>query len=580
MIFLAGLWTSCNLPAGDPVYADLVLFNGSIWTLDDNQPRAEAVAITDGKFVAVGSDRNILALAGSETQTIDLQGAFVVPGFNDSHVHFGAAARFLEFNIMRITTQEDFETRIQAVIEWLPPGEWIVGGFWGAYDQWVEGSTGGEERTPFSPDIRRIDELTAEYPMFIRKFDDSEFAVNSAALELAGIDPEHPVAPGITFVKDENDTFTGLMRGSRGVERLFGNIIPDDFSYERRLAQSRNALAEIRKYGVTSVSDISDDSQLTIYRELYEAGELSVRVHFRYHLERWKELAEQDIHIGSGDEWIRLGSLKAHIDGIMGTSTARFFEPYDHDPGSRGNWRRLLVDDEGNFEEGKLLGYLLGADSAGFQITVHAIGDEANWLLLNYLEELNRQNGEKDRRFRLVHAQVLAEDDFERLGRLGVIAEVQPFHVSDDMRWMEERIGYERSKGTYAFRRIQDGGSALTFGTDWPGTSAAEYPINPMLGLYAAVTRQTVSGQPEEGWFPAQRISIEDAIKAYTYNSAYASFEEDIKGSIKTGKLADLAVLSQNLLEIPAQEILNTETLYTIVGGQIVYQKGATLLLQ
>jgi len=232
-----------------------------------------------------------------------------------------------------------------------------------------------------------------------------------------------------------------------------------------------------------------------------------------------------------------------------------------------------MVDEEGRFAEGKFLRYMLEADRAGLQLTVHAIGDEANSVLLDYLEELNRVNGRRDRRFRLVHAQVLAPKNFARLGSLGVIAEVQPFHLADDMRWMEERIGRERCRGAYAFRSIRESGAVLSFGTDWPGTSAAEYPINPMLGLYAAVARQTVTGQPPGGWFPEQRIGIEEALRAYTYNTAYANFEEKSKGSIQAGKLADLAVLSKNLLEVPPAEILSTEVSMTIVGGRIVHRK-------
>jgi hypothetical protein len=232
-----------------------------------------------------------------------------------------------------------------------------------------------------------------------------------------------------------------------------------------------------------------------------------------------------------------------------------------------------MVDEKGNFVEGKFLRYMLDADRAGLQLTVHAIGDEANSVLLDYLEELNRQNGPRDRRFRLVHAQVIADRDFKRLGELGVIAEVQPFHLSDDMRWMEERIGRERCRGAYAFKSIKESGALLCFGTDWPGTSASEYPINPMLGLYASVTRQTLKGQPEGGWFPDERISIEEAIRAYTYNTAYANFEEKAKGSIEPGKLADLTVLSKNLLKIPPREIPGAEVLYTVVGGRIVYRR-------
>ena len=260
---------------------------------------------------------------------------------------------------------------------------------------------------------------------------------------------------------------------------------------------------------------------------------------------------------------------------VLGTTylSPRFFQPYSHDSTNRGRWRPLMVNEKGEFVEGKFLGYMLNADKAGLQLTVHAIGDEANNVLLNYLEELDKHNGKRDRRFRLVHAQVIAPQDFKRLGKLGIVAEVQPFHLSDDMRWMEERIGHERSKGAYAFKSIQASGAVLSFGTDWPGTSASEYPINPMLGLYAAVTRQTLSGKPEGGWFPNERIDIQNAIKAYTYNTAYANFEEKIKGSIEVGKFADLTVLSKNLLRIPPKEILTTEVVYTIVNGKIVYQK-------
>ena len=553
--------------------ADLILHNSVIWTVDEKNSTAQAVAIKDGKFVVVGSNEEALKLRGPNTRVVDLNGAFVVPGFNDNHVHFASAAQFLEFNIMRVSTQEQFVARVKEVIAQLPKGEWIVGGYWGAYDEWAAGSAGNQRREPFAPDMKLVNEITADYPMFIRKFDDSQFAANEAAFRrLTTLHMANPQVPDVEFLRDSQGRLTGHMRG-KGVTRLFNTMIPRSFSRERRRQQTKNALAEIRKFGVTNVSDMSDDVQLGLYKELQGAGELTVRIHFRPGLDRWKELADAGNRVGTGDEWIRLGAVKGHIDGIMGTSSARFFEPYSHDKNNRGRWRPLMLDDKGEFVEGKFLGYMLNADKAGLQLTVHAIGDEANHLLLNYLEELNKQNGNRDRRFRLVHAQVLASKDFKRLGELGVVAEVQPFHLSDDMRWMEERIGFERTKGAYAFKSIQASGAVLSFGTDWPGTSASEYPINPMLGLYAAVTRQTVTGQPAAGWFPNERISIEDAIRAYTLNTAYANFEEKIKGSIEVGKLADVAVLSKNLLKVTPKDYLSTDVVYTIVGGKIVYQK-------
>ena len=552
--------------------ADLILHNGVIWTVDDKNPRAQAVAITGGKFVAVGSDESVLKLRGPKTRVIDLKGRFVTPGFNDNHVHFASAAQFLEFNIMRVSTQEQFVARVKEVIGRLPKGEWIVGGYWGAYDEWAAGSAGNQRREPFAPDMSLVKELTKDYPMFIRKFDDSQFAVNDAALKAAvTLNLNYDQTPDVELLKDSQGRFNGHMRG-KGVLPLFNRVIPRSFSRERRIQQTKNALAEIRKFGVTNVSDMSDDLQLDIYRELHQKGELTVRIHFRPGLDRWKEMADKGIRVGGGDDWIRLGALKGHIDGIMGTSSARFFEPYSNNAQNRGRWRPLMVNDKGEFVEGKFLGYMLNADRAGLQLTVHAIGDEANNVLLNYLEELNKQNGKRDRRFRLVHAQVLAPQDFKRLGQLGVVAEVQPFHLSDDMRWMEERIGAERTKGAYAFKSIQASGAVLSFGTDWPGTSASEYPINPMLGLYAAVTRQTVTGEPASGWFPNERITIAEAIKAYTYNTAYANFEEKTKGSIEVGKLADLTVLSKNLLTVDPKDFLTTTVVYTIVDGKIVHE--------
>ncbi len=561
-----------GLPAGlfgQPAES-LLLHNGIVWTADPEQAEAEAVLIEGGRIAYVGSSLRALELADEFTRKIDLGGRLVVPGFQDNHTHFSAAARFLEFNIMDVATQQVFVRRVREIASRLGPGEWIVGGFWGAYDRWARGRASAEAREPFTPDVSLVAELTRQRPLFLEKFDASEFAVNSAALARAGVDTEKPAPEGVEFIFDASGEFTGRIRGL-GVRRLFAPHIPEQ-SYSRRLQQSRRALEEIRRRGVTTISDMSDDVQLQIFDDLHAAGELTVRVHFRYPIERWESLSDRGIRIGSGTPWIRLGALKGHVDGIMGSSTARFLQPYSHLPESRGNWRRLLVDEKGDFAGERFLEVMKQADRAGLQLSIHAIGDEANRLLLDYLRSLIQENGRKDRRFRLVHAQVLAPEDFARLGGLDVIAEVQPYHLSDDMRWMEERIGRERCRSAYAFRTIMDSGALLTFGSDWPGTSAAEYPINPMLGVYAAVTRQTVEGEPQDGWFPEERIGVADALRAYTYNSAYANFEEGLTGSIEVGKLADLAVLSGNILEMDAAEILDVRVDFTIVDGRIVYQ--------
>lgn len=562
-VMLSFFLVACSTGSENP--ADLILHNAVVWTGETSQPRGQAVAIRDGKVVAVGSNEDALRHRGQNTQVIDLAGKFVTPGFNDNHTHFASAARFLEFNIMKTSSQEEFVERVHEVASNLKPGEWITAGGWGAYDQWAAGSAGGEKKDPFAPDISRVEDITKDIPMFINKFDNSEYAMNTAAVKALGLDPKNPKAPKVQFARN------GILKGD-GVRDLLQKV-PRHLTKERRVHQTLKALEEIRKHGVTNISDMSDDVQLEIFRELHAKGQLTVRVHYRFQLADLDKVTAQGVKVRSGDPWIRLGAVKGHIDGIMGTSSARFFEPYSHDPKNRGRWRPLVVDEKGDFVPGKFVGYMANADKAGLQLSVHAIGDEANSVLLDYLDELNNVNGKRDRRFRLVHAQVIASKDFPRFREHGIIAEVQPFHLSDDMRWMEERIGHERSKGAYAFKSLKDAGAMLSFGTDWPGTTAAEYPINPMLGLYAAVTRQTVTGQPSNGWFPDERISVEDALRAYTYCSAYANFEEESKGSLKVGKLADLTVLSKNLLEIDPKDLLTVETLYTIVDGKIVYEK-------
>lgn len=561
----------CSIRGQERVAVDLILHNAVIWTGDAARPYAQALAITGDRLVAVAADPEVLKLRGPATQVIDLHGGFVVPGFNDTHVHVQSAAKFLEFNIMETSTQQEFVERIRVLVDSLAPDEWILGGLWGAYDEWSAGSQGGEARDPFRPDMRLIAAITKDNPVFIQKFDNSEYAVNAAALARLNIDAKEPKVRGVEFIRDDAG-FTGVFRGP-GAGALFRAQVPRRFTNARRVSQTRHALRIATRNGVTSLSDMSDDEQLQIYRDLRAQGELSLRIDFRHPLDRWKDLEDRGIRAGHGDEWIRLGGLKGHIDGIMGTSSARFFKPYENDADNRGRWRRLMVDAKGEFVEGQFLGYMRAADAAGMQMSVHAIGDEANSLLLDYLEELDRSNGKRDRRFRLVHAQVIAPKDFARLGALGILAEVQPYHLSDDMRWMQERIGSKRCETAYAFKSIADSGAVLCFGSDWPGTSAASYPINPMLGIYAAVTRQTVRGNPASGWYAEQRISVETALRAYTWGGAYSTFEEARKGSLEVGKLADIVVLSANILDCQPAELLTTTVIYTIVGGRIIYEK-------
>ncbi len=568
-----------------PAPPDLILHNGFVWTVDPAKPRAEAVAISSDKIIKVGSNAEVLALKGNHTRTIDLKGGFVVPGFNDNHVHFASAASFFwNIQLMDVHTDQAFIERVRQYVA-AHPGEPIRGGGWGAYEQWEMGaSQAGPKKQSWFPDRKLIDQLTGETPMFINKFDNSYYFANTAALKRAGLSDYSPDGDGIEHVRDGSGRITGTMRlqNARQMEAKFLGG-PARADHQKRRLMTEQALRLVREAGVTSFQDMSDHEQLQIYYELLDEGRLTARVNFRYGIEHWEDMKALGIKRGSGNSWIRLGAVKGHIDGIMGTSTARFYEPYSNDPEkkNRGRWRPLTwvsPDRPTELNRGPFTQMMINADAADIQVTVHAIGDEALGVMLDMIEAMTKANGPRDRRMRLVHAQVFAPRDFDRLKGLGVVAEVQPFHLSDDMRWMEERIGYERCKGAYAFKTLQEKGAILSFGTDWPGTSASIYPINPIYGLYAAVTRQTVQRTPAEGWFPAERLTIEEAIKAYTWGSAYASFEENIKGTITEGKLADITVLDTNLLRtkpydwIDERGKVKVKVLYTIVGGRIVHQ--------
>ncbi len=582
--------------------ADLVLRNGVVWTVDDSNPRGAAIASLDDEIVYVGSDAGVEEYIGRGTRVVDLAGKFVMPGFNDNHVHFESTGRLLYgLNLLDVSDEAGFVERIRDVHGRYAPGTWITGGDWSAYETWAAGDVGkaGREVNPddlygnlFLPNKGMIDGVTGDRPVLVRRFDRKVYLANSAALELAGIGSATPDPEGISVERSEDGEPTGalfnpvsgavestvLVRDN--VRTLFRDLVPEP-SRAQRIAETRQAWNKMASVGVTSYCDItSNPIYVDIYRELREQGLMTARVRYRPPLDKWEYMAGLGIGIGFGDEWIRFGAVKAWIDGIMGNSSARFYEPYTHNPASRGIWRDIMFPFERSPDnpedmQSRLERLALDADNAGIQLAVHAIGDEANGYLMDMLERIIEKNGDKDRRFRLVHAQVMTDRDIRRGGQMNIVAEVQPYHTSDDMRWMEERIGRERSRGAYAFRRLWDSGAIVSFGTDSPGTNASRYFLNPMLGLYAAVTRKTLSGQPEGGWFPQEKITIEEAIRAYTLNTAYAGFEEDIKGSLEVGKLADFLILSDNLLTMDPDGIKDVSVLMTVVGGKVVYEAEA-----
>jgi predicted amidohydrolase YtcJ len=577
--------------------ADLVLVNGRVYTVDPGRPWAEAVAIAGDRILAVGSTAEVRRLARPKARIIDLRGAFVAPGFNDAHVHMdGAGALLVGVNLLDVHEEGSFVERIQAAAGRLPKGSWIVRGDWGAYERWSPGSAGAESRPgvgggPFTPDRRLIDPVTPDHPVLVNRFDRSMYLANTQALKQAGITEATAAPPGGDIGRDANGRLTGILTGSAA--EVVRKVIPP-IGFEQRLIHVRAVLREAREGGVTTLQDLSPPEQVMAYQDLRRRGELTARINIRPPLWRAREVAALGLSRGFGDDWLRIVGFKAWVDGIMGNSQALFFQPFDHDPRNRGILRHIMLpegqegaamslgeDDHytrmppGNLEE-----LIKVAARSGVPPHVHAIGDLANRIVLDVYERMLTEEGllGRDHRWRVIHAQHVHPDDFARFGRLGLVAEVNPYHVADDMRWMEERIGSARARDAFAFRKLKQGGAVLVFGSDSPGTNAARYYLNPVYGLYAAVTRQTLNGEPKEGWFPDQRLTIEEAIEAYTRGPAWASFEEDAKGTLTPGKLADVVVFDTNLIEAGRTKpsaLLDAKVLYTIVGGRLVYETAA-----
>ncbi|MDH5383482.1 MAG: amidohydrolase [Candidatus Aminicenantes bacterium] len=571
-------FTGCSKTEVIP--ADIVMLNGEIFTANPDNPTATVLVITGNKLTAVLSDNGkAKKYIGEETKVIDLEGKFVTPGIIDAHVHFNSAGSLIiDANLMTVSDEEGLRKEIGRVAGLLDEGEWITRGLWGAYEQWALGDSGEEtskKKEPWRPHRSMIDDLTPDNPCLLCRFDFLEWLANTAALKAAGL--EEKKLKGMEIGPDGKPTGI-IFRDSPAYDRLREAIKPK--SHKRLLDENRAALQALREAGIVEIHDIARPDQTERFIELQENGELTCRVWLRPDLSRGAEMKKKGLTMGlhpktkQKDTWLRYGALKGYIDGIMGTHGALFFEPYDDQPNNYGHWRPHTSDDPdqkvGNME--KMYSLIKVGLDIGFVPNVHAIGTRGVAEMLDLYERLKNE-GVDLTGFRVIHAQVLRPQDFPRFKALNVIAEVNPYHISDDMRWMEERIGHERCKGAYAFKSLLDNGAVLSFGSDWPGTSAALYHMHPRYLIYAAVTRKTVTGTPEGGWFPEQRISVEEALKAYTINNAYACFEDIIRGSLEEGKLADITVFDRNLLEIPKEEILRADVLYTIIDGKIIFEK-------
>ncbi|MCX7612272.1 MAG: amidohydrolase, partial [Ignavibacterium sp.] len=523
--------------------------NGVIFTCDENNSKAEAILVKENKIEFVGKNNEVLELLDNQTEVIDLKGKLVLPGFIDNHVHFLTGGLYLlGIDLRPANSTYEFKKILKEYSE-KNKGKWITGGYWD-HEKW-------ENKT--YPTKEMIDEVVPDQPVFVSRLDGHMGVANSLALKLAGITKDTQSPEGGLILKDPlTGEPTGLLKDN-AMDLVFKIIPPptDDEYYESLKA----ALNEAKKYGVTSVQDISFPAALKAYNRAKQEGILTCRIFIRWPISDYKYLVENGIKAGYGDDLIRMGSLKAFVDGSLGSSTAWFFEKYNQDTNTYGLPMDIVID-------GSLEKWALDADKNGLQLSIHAIGDRANSYILDVFEKIVKNNPSWDRRFRVEHAQHVRFEDIKRFKQLDVIASVQPYHCIDDGVWAEKRIGSERIKYTYPFKSFLEEGVKICFGTDWYVA-----PLNPLLGIYAAVTRRTLDDKNPDGWIPEQKISVEDAIKCYTINSAYASFEEKIKGSIEVGKLADFIVLSENILEIDPIRIKDVEVELTVFDGKIIYKK-------
>jgi predicted amidohydrolase YtcJ len=545
-----GLVTGCKT-AAEGNMVDLILVNGKVWTGDPARPWAEAVAVRDGKIFAVGTAAELRTLSPSGAKLVELGGALVLPGFIDSHTHFLAGGFALKsIQLREAKSREDFVARIAAKARELGPGRWIVNGDW--------------DHQRFSPvELPHkdwIDAVTPENPVCVNRLDGHMVLANSVALKLAGVTKATPVPPGGEIVKDPaTGEPTGILKDT-AMDLVYARI-PEP-SFAEKLEAAEASLRHAAENGVTSVHEMADASSFEVFEELAHLGRLTTRVHVYIPITEVDTLARLKLKSPFGSPYLKLAGLKAFMDGSLGSATAYFFEPYTDEPKTSGLLHGQM------FPEGVMEKRILEADRAGLQLAIHAIGDRANSLLLDLYEKAVAANGPRDRRWRVEHAQHMRPGDIARFGKLGLVAAVQPYHAIDDGRWAERKIGPERAKTTYAFESLRRAGAVLAFGSDW--TVA---PLSPLLGIYAAVTRRTLDGKNPGGWVPEEKVSVEEAVRAFTANGAWVEFAEAAKGTIEAGKAADLVVLDRDIFTIPPEEIDRAAVRMTILDGRIIYGK-------
>ncbi|HKV73876.1 MAG TPA: amidohydrolase [Gemmatimonadales bacterium] len=527
--------------------ADTIVF-GKTWTGDSAKPWVNAVAIAGDTVMATGDSAELARLAGKDTKLISASGGLVVPGLSDQHTHFlSGGYQLSSVDLRDAASPQEFVKRIKDFATERKPGEWILGGDW------------DHEKWPGSPLPRKewIDSVTPHNPVFISRLDGHMALANSLALKAAGISKSSPEVAGGTIVRDpRTHEPTGVLKDN-AQDAVYGAV--PETTAEQDDAALRRAMEFVASKGVTAVSAVSASwGEVAAFKRARAAGHLTVRVSLYPALADWKRVADTLKADGAGDDWIRVAGVKGFMDGSLGSTTAWFFEPYTDDPTTSG----LSVTPVDSMKT-----WIFSADSAGLQVVVHAIGERANATLIDIYDSVARAHGPRDRRFRIEHAQHLRPADVERMGHLDIIASMQPYHAIDDGRWAEKRLGPVRIHDAYVFRSLLDHHVHLDFGSDW--TVA---PIDPILGIYAAVTRRTLDGKNPGGWLPDQKISVEEALRSYTSENAYGVFAEKSRGRLTPGRKADLAIIDKDLSAIPAETIDQATIRLTMVGGKVVFQ--------
>lgn len=547
LVFLISLLLTTSLTVNaQALTADLVVTNAKVHTMNGSQSTATSVAVLGNKIVAVGRDTDTRPLIGSKTQVIDAKGRVVIPGFNDAHVHFlETGVQLSSVDLRDAKTPQEFVERIKNFAAKLPKGRWILGGKWD-HENWTPNTL---------PTAAMIDAVTPDHPVFIDRLDGHMALANSLAMQKAKVDRSVKDVAGGEIVRDASGNPTGVFKDA--AMTYIARAIPD-LSFEEKLDAALAATEHAASLGVTSVQDMSAGTDVGVYQELLRQGKLKTRVYGCSPLSNYARWQNTGVRFGFGDAMLRVGCLKGYADGSLGSTTAWFFEPYLDNPASTG-----LASDE----IPKIPENVLGADKAALQVRIHAIGDKANATILDVFDKTVQANGQRDRRFTIEHAQHLRQEDIRRFGGQKVVASMQPFHIIDDGRWAWKRLDEKRLKGTYAFRTLLDSGAVLAFGSDSPVA-----PLNPLFGVYAAVTRRTLDEKNPNGWVPEQKISVHETVRAFTWGSAYAEFQDGVKGTLEPGKLADFVILSDDIFTIDPVKIRDVKVVLTVVDGRVAFQ--------